>query len=125
MQDIETQELLPIIDLWHMVCFCRFKRSCVFYKPCSSAENYWKNQTFSLGLLLLPLSSFSSSFNGILPSVSRSCLCSTAAPRTPLSHSLPATGNPSSLWTLTSGRDGCTCIALLSSLNMTCECLTM
>ncbi len=54
-------------------------------------------------------------------SFSRSCRCSTVDPKTPLSPSLLPTGSPSSPWMPTSGRDGCTCIALLSSLNMTCE----
>lgn len=54
-------------------------------------------------------------------SISRSCPCSTVDPKTPLSPSLLPTGSPSSPWTPPSGRDGCTCIASLSSLNMTCE----
>lgn len=61
------------------------------------------------------------SVNWMPCSVCRSCLCSTAAPKTPLSLSLLPTGSPSSPWMPTSGRDGCTCIASLSSSNMTCK----
>lgn len=54
-------------------------------------------------------------------SSSRSCLCSTVDRKIPLSPSLRHTGSPSSPWTPTSGRDGYTCIALSSSLSMTCK----